>query len=81
MKLKEWMIFNKPFIFCDLQIVLIKYGSYHKDNILFEGITDWDIAERLFGDFEIKKLSIGEHPTTKTLCFRIILWDDPKESK
>lgn len=79
MKLKEWMDFNKPFIDWDLQIVLLKYGSYHKDNTLFEGIINWDIGERLFGDYEIKKVTIGKGAGTDFPYFRLFIWDHPNE--
>lgn len=76
MKLKEWMEFNKPFMDCDFRVKLYE-GKHNKDRCIINSIVDWDICERIFGEYEIEHLAIGEYDSGNA-CFKLVLCEEAK---
>ena len=68
MRLKEWMDFNRPFMACDFRVKILEKPRWDTNAV------SWDICRRLFGDYEIARLSIDKYPKTDSACFKLLLW-------
>lgn len=74
MKLKEWIEQNENFWDGDLIIKALKYGSYKTDDLLFETVLKRNRAKALFGEYEVKKISIDRYPNSDACTLKAILW-------
>lgn len=79
MKLKDWMEFNKPFIYCDFEVKLFRNKSDKKDDMELRTVVSWDSCKKVFGDYTIKRVKIDTYPGTDISCFCLLLQDDKEE--
>ena len=75
MTLKEWLDFNQPLLNCDLLVKMLKNGSYHNQDCICELYLGLDYAKKLFGSFELKKVSVGKIDGLDHTTIKVVIWD------
>ncbi len=75
MTLREWYAFNKQVLKKgDMIVAINRANSWKKDDQLMEALLQNDAAVDLFGDIELKSISIGTAPGTDYTTIRCFLW-------
>ena len=75
MTLREWYAFNKQvWKKGDMIVAINRANSWKKDDQLMEALLQNAVAIELFGDFELKSISIDAAPGTDYKTIRCFLW-------
>ncbi len=77
MKLKNWIEYNKELMNCDLIVCALKSGSFKYSDKIFEAAMNIHHAKKIFGEHEIKRISVGEYPTSSdSYGLKVLIWID-----